>query len=179
MPKCSVRPRESRRPFSPSYTCAWSKHWGRCTDAHERLSHQIAGSGPTLATRTHRRAHTALGIIGVCLCLRLMLSAFSAHQCLHNGWPLLLCEDRRTSPTFICSTPTASYFQRAAIQATVGFTNWLASPQRHHGCYFRPVLDVGLVWMRILQANFWKWSWIKTRWFEETNGVSALTLSSI
>lgn len=97
---------------------------------------QLSPHGHT-RTRTHRAR-----IIGVCLCLRLMLSAFSPHQCLHNGRPLVLCEDRRTSPAFICSTPTASYFQRTAIHATVGFTKLLTSALRHHGCYSRPVLDV-------------------------------------
>lgn len=108
VPKCTVGPHESRRPFSPSQTCAWSKYGRCCIDAHERLSHQIAGSGPTLA------AHTATDNGAVCLCLRLMLSAFSARQCLHNARPLSLCEDPRTRLSYV-STPTASSSQRAFV----------------------------------------------------------------
>lgn len=164
-PECSVSPRESRRLSSPKQELNVSMietlemlHWR--TWEVESSNCRIGTN--SRHTRTHTRTHRAR-IIGVCLCLRLMLSAFSPHQCLRNGRPLVLCEDRRTSPAFICSTPTTSYFQRTAIHATVGFTKLLTSALRHHGCYSRPVLDVILV--LILHAkfsqNFLQWAWLK------------------
>lgn len=45
--------------IQPSWICAWLKYERCCTDAHQRMSHQIVGSGPSLVTHiSHLALHT-------------------------------------------------------------------------------------------------------------------------